>query len=82
MGPREALEKLKWHPELDLRHARVVITHRGAPNDMRIIKGDEIKELGRAFMEVETSGGRVEIPYHRILRIDAGGEPLWRNGED
>ena len=48
---------------------------------MRIIQGGEIKEVGRAFMSVESAGGAVEIPYHRILRIEAGGERPWRKSE-
>ena len=81
MGPREVLERLKWHPELDLQQALITITHRGAPSDMRIIQGNEIKKIGRGFMSVESAEGEVEIPYHRILRIEAGGERLWRKGE-
>jgi len=75
------LGKLKWHPELDISQARVTIAHRGAPGDARVIRGDEIKELGRAFMRVKSGEGEVEIPYHRILRIEVGKKLLWRRRE-
>lgn len=78
MGPREVLNELKWHPKLKLREARITITHRGAPNDKRVIQGSEVLELGRSFMRVASREGEVEIPYHRVLRIEARGEVLWR----
>jgi len=76
MGPREVLNKLKWGGEA-LQSARVTILHRGAPNDKRIIEGKDILELGRGFMRVASPEGEVEIPYHRILRIETGRHVLW-----
>ncbi len=81
MGARETLNRLRWHPRLSLRDARVTIAHRGAPGDVRVIRGDEILELGRAFMRVASREGEVEIPYHRVLRIEVGGRTLWRKGD-
>ena len=78
MGPREMLNKLKWGGEDELQIAKVTILHRGAPNDKRVIEGSDILELGRGFMHVASPEGEVEIPYHRILRIEARGEILWR----
>ncbi len=78
MGPREILNELKWHPRLKLQDARIKIIHRGAPNDRRVIRGSEILELGRSFMRVASYEGEVEVPYHRILRIEARREVLWR----
>lgn len=62
-----------------LRHApgqpawasvRVVVRHRGAPADEKHIAGHRITGLGASFIEVD---GETSIPYHRILRIEAGG---------
>lgn len=78
MGAREVLNRLKWHPRLKLDDAEVTIIHRGAPGNIRVIKGNEIRELGHAFMRVTSQEGEVEIPYHRILQIEACGEVLWR----
>lgn len=80
-GPMRAydvLSKLKWHPEFSLSEARVTILHRGAPGDVRIVRGDDILELGRAFMRIRSPEGEVEIPYHRILRIETKGKSLWQ----
>ena len=76
MGPRDILNKLKWGGG-DIRGARLTILHRGAPSDRRIIEGSDILELGRGFMRVVSPEGEVEIPYHRILRIEASGRVLW-----
>lgn len=78
MGAREALNKLKWHPRHRLREARVTIAHRGGPGNVRVIEGGQILELGRAFMRVASPEGEVEIPYHRVLRIEVAGRTLWR----
>lgn len=81
MGPRDTLNKLRWHPEFNLRDAKVAILHRGLPGDVRVIEGKDIKELGPAFMRVVTPEGDVQIPYHRILRIEAQGRILWQKSE-
>jgi len=81
MGPRDTLNRLRWHPEFNLGDAKVTILHRGVPGDIRVIEGKDIKELGSAFMRVVTPEGEVEIPYHRILRIEAQGRILWQKSE-
>ena len=81
MGPRDALNKLRWHPGLDLKEAEVTIVHRGVPGDVRVIGGSDIKELGPAFMRVVTPEGEVEIPYHRILQIEVRKQVLWKKRE-
>ena len=78
MGAREELNRLKWHPEFSLREARVVILHRGVPGDVKTIEGGDILELGHSFMRVRVAEGEVEIPYHRVLRIEAGKRILWQ----
>lgn len=78
MGPREVLNKLRWQPGGELGLARIVIAHRGAPGDRRVIDGKQITGLGRGFMSVTSPEGEVEIPYHRILRIEVRGRVLWQ----
>ena len=78
MGPREALNKLKWHSKLGLGDTKVNITHRGAPKDIKIIDGKDILELGRGFMRVVSPEGEVEIPYHRIIQIEVRGKIFWQ----
>ncbi|MFH1821810.1 MAG: RNA repair domain-containing protein [Methanobacteriota archaeon] len=73
MGAREVLNKLKWGGKNQLGSVRVTIIHRGAPGDRRVVKGDEILELGHGFMRVMSPDGEVYIPYHRVTRIEIGG---------
>lgn len=53
--------------------ATVTYVHRGAPNDLMTVKGEDITELGRSFFRV----GEGMVPYHRIVRIERGGELLF-----
>ncbi|MEM2877988.1 MAG: RNA repair domain-containing protein [Candidatus Hadarchaeales archaeon] len=75
MGPRETLNRLKWCNEM--KDVKITIIHRGAPGDRKTFTEDEIVELGRSFMRVRSSSGEVEIPYHRIVRIEIGGKVIW-----
>ncbi len=71
--PREVLNELKWHPDRSLESAEIAYGHRGAPNDLKVIPGNDISELGRSFFSTRES----RIPYHRIRRIrvlSPGGE--------
>jgi uncharacterized protein (UPF0248 family) len=76
MKPRDILNRLKWGSR-KLHRTRVTILHRGAPNDRRSIGGEEILKLGRSFMRVRSLEGEVEIPYHRVLRIEVDGRTVW-----
>ncbi len=54
----------------------VVVTyvHRGAPDDLAFVNGEDIEELGRSFFKV----GEGQIPYHRIVRIERKGEVVFQ----
>lgn len=67
------MNELKWGGKSKLGDARVTIVHRGAPGDRRMVEGSDILELGRGFMRVISPEGEVDIPYHRITRIEVGG---------
>lgn len=71
------MNKLKWGGADKLENAKITILHRGAPNDKRVVAGTEILELGHGFMRVVSPEGEVEIPYHRILRIEIDGRVIW-----
>ncbi|HLE47120.1 MAG TPA: RNA repair domain-containing protein [Candidatus Thermoplasmatota archaeon] len=45
---------------------RLVIRHRGAPQDEKAVVGSPITDLGASFFEVDAE---TRIPYHRIQRI-------------
>ena len=76
MTPQKVLNKLKWTNGLDAR-TEVWFIHRGAPGDMKIIGGDEIRELRRSFFETEEAS----IPYHRVLKIMHEGEVIFEKGK-
>jgi len=77
MKPREVLNKLKWS-EGNLHRAKIVILHRGGPNNEKVILGSDIVSIPRGRMIVRTEEGELEIPYHRILRIELDGEIIWK----
>jgi uncharacterized protein (UPF0248 family) len=56
-----------------LRGVRVTYVHRGAPRDQLTISAEEIISLGHSFF----STGDSDIPYHRIVLIERGGEVLF-----
>ncbi len=62
---RDVLNELKWREDKSLAGCEVYYVHRGAPGDFKVIKGDEIEDLGRSFIYLE----RGQIPYHRVFKI-------------
>ena len=71
--PREVLNRLKWTEGESLQEAVIWYVHRGAPGDVMKISGERIRSLGRGFFDTDEA----TIPYHRILRIDSGGQTLF-----
>lgn len=52
--------------------------HRGAPGDERAAKGSDVVDIGASFFELRSVGPLpAMIPYHRVLRIDVDGSPVW-----
>lgn len=70
---RETLNRIKWTSPGGLNDIEVVIVHRGVPEDRKIIKGEEIKDIAPRAMICEDA----IIPYHRILCIRRGEEIIW-----
>lgn len=71
---KELLDKLKWDERYDFSKVTVWYVSRGEINDMGYVKGDDIKEIGKYFLET-TKG---HIPYHRILKIEYEGKEVGR----
>ncbi|UCE75008.1 MAG: DUF504 domain-containing protein [Methanomassiliicoccales archaeon] len=71
--PREILNELKWREDRDISKAEIWYLHRGAPNDTKIISGNEIVNLEHSFMVLEEAS----IPYHRIFKIIYEGEIIF-----
>ncbi|RLF18708.1 MAG: hypothetical protein DRN06_00740 [Thermoprotei archaeon] len=66
---RQVLLKLKWDPRFRLEDCELLIRHRGAPGDVKLIQGSSIKEIGKGFFIYEEEGVKVHIPFHRVLEI-------------
>jgi uncharacterized protein (UPF0248 family) len=64
-NPRDILNELKWRKNFDIKLAEIWYIHRGAPNNTKIISGEDIVDLEKSFMHTTTS----MIPYHRIFKI-------------
>ena len=79
IGPRDVLNKLRWHPDLELKSAEITIEHRGAPRDRLTFSGEDIIDLGSGFMKVERGVEQVSIPYHRVRKIETPSEVLWED---
>ena len=64
-NPRDILNELKWRGDRSLNDAEIWYVHRGAPNDTKIISGEEVLKIGISFMHTTSA----MIPYHRIFKI-------------
>ena len=79
MRPREFLNRLKWHPDLNFEEYTVVYVHRGAPKNEKSVSCENIKDLEHSDFVLEEPEGETHIPYHRILRIlDKNGNIVWK----
>lgn len=77
---RDILNRLKWSSQGGLSDCEIEILHRGAPNDRKVIKGINIKDIApRAIVYQENADeGEVIIPYHRVRAIHKGAQVLWQ----
>ena len=60
---RDILNKIKWTK--NLHNVKIWYIHRGSLNNIKVIPGAEIIDIGRSFLQLTT----VNIPYHRIIKI-------------
>ena len=71
---REILNEYKWREDLDLNKLEIWYIHRGAPNDLKIISGEDIVNIERSFMLLSDAN----IPFHRISRILYDGNEIFK----
>jgi uncharacterized protein (UPF0248 family) len=74
---RDVLYELKWRKGKGLSRAEIWFADRTRAEEHKIIKGEEITELGRGYF---LAGGSM-LPYYKILRIVYGGEVLFERQE-
>jgi uncharacterized protein (UPF0248 family) len=73
----EALGKLKW--KRLLKGCEIVITHRGAPGDLKTIPGDSVTEVKKSYLMFTNERGEdTFIPLHRVMEIRREGKVLWK----
>jgi len=70
---RLILNKLKWTGKLD-GNVEIWYIHRGAPDNQMMMKGSDIINIGRSFLESTTT----TIPYHRIIIIKRKNEMIFQ----
>ena len=75
---REILNKIKWCSEGGLSDCEVEILHRGAPNDRRVIRGMDIKDIApRAIIyRGEGSNGTASLPSDDDEEVEGSGEEV------
>ncbi len=66
MNIAKILNKLKWDERYDFEKVKIYYVSRGAEDNVAVITGNEIKGLGKMFIETASS----YIPYHRIIKIE------------
>ena len=71
---RDALNELKWRKNFNLDKAEIWYVHRGAPNNTKIMSGNEILSIERSFIETTTA----MIQFHRIFKIIYKGEIIFK----
>jgi uncharacterized protein (UPF0248 family) len=72
----KTLNRLKWKG--GLQAARVVILHRGAPGDRKVIPGSRITQVKKSHFYYKDGGRESFMPLHRILEIRLDGETIWK----
>ena len=73
------LNRLKWdRPPEEWSKLRLIVRHRGAPDDAIYVGGGRVTRLGSSFFEVD---GETSIPYHRILKIYWGDELVFERSQ-
>lgn len=77
MRSREVLLQLLHDPRYSITDAVVWYIDRGVPGDTSQVDGKDILSAGSFALDVATTAGTKNIPYHRIVRIVHQGEVLW-----
>jgi uncharacterized protein (UPF0248 family) len=76
--PRTVLNEVKWKG-YDLSKCTIYYDNRGSPNDIAIIKGDQIKKIDSMFLILEGVPLEKYIPYHRISLIELENETIFEH---
>jgi uncharacterized protein (UPF0248 family) len=80
--PKDILNKIKWTPPYNLKLAGVMViyTDRKTKTGQNCFFGEDVLSLGASFITFQPHDDNSEpttMPYHRIERIELGGEKVW-----
>ena len=78
---RRLLLRLYHDPGYDFSQVEVEYVDRGAPGDRSTLQGDRVVALDAQYLEVDAGTHVACIPYHRVRRIQYGGETMWQYGD-
>lgn len=62
---RDTLNEIYWKKEYDFNKVEVWYIHRGAPNNTKIVYGNNILSIEKTFIKTTET----MIPHHRIFKI-------------
>ena len=60
---KNILNMVLWHPRMKINQAKISYIHRGAPGNLKTIKGSFIDRLENGFLILNDG---TQIPFHRI----------------
>lgn len=72
---RNIINMILWHPEMDINDAKLTYIHRGAPGNLKAIRGDSIERMEGGFVLLKEG---TQIPFHRIIKIEINNKILWQ----
>ena len=75
---RDILNEIKWRNKYQLDQVELWYVHRGAPDDFKIISGENIVSIDKTFIETRDA----MIPHHRIFKIRHKGKILFDRKKD
>jgi uncharacterized protein (UPF0248 family) len=68
---KNVLNRLRWDSNENSENYVITYRHRGAPDDVKMVRASSIKNLGKSYFTIQEVNGMDEsvIPFHRILEI-------------
>ena len=60
---------------MQITEIKITYIHRGAPGNLKTIKGDSIERLARGFLILKEG---TQIPFHRVVKITNNNKILWK----
>jgi len=73
----DVLNRLKWKDRLP--GCEIVILHRGAPGDRKVIPGNRVTEIRKScLIYTNERGEKTLIPYHRVTEIRIREKVIWK----